>query len=83
MVETGGRFRYSRPDSNGVQRMFACSVMVGEYSRGHNNQLVPDVRDATKNLLYDSTVDNVSAPNMYVTYHDAQAYPDYLITFRQ
>merc|ERR1711903_129341 len=47
--------------------------------------LTPEVRDAAKNLLYDSTVDTDPGkePSIYVTYHDAQAYPEYLIKFSQ
>jgi hypothetical protein len=33
--------------------------------------------------LFDTTVNNVANPSIYVTYHDAQSYPEYLITFRQ
>ena len=27
-------------------------------------------------MLYDSTVDDVKDPSVFVTYHDAQAYPE-------
>jgi hypothetical protein len=27
-------------------------------------------------------VDNVSRPNMYIIFHDAQAYPEYMILFK-
>jgi hypothetical protein len=33
-----------------------------------------------KSLLYDSTVNRLNRPSMHVQYHDAQAYPEYLIT---
>lgn len=74
---------YAVPDSKGVQRMFLCRVVVGEYCRGKKDALAPDVRDAAKHHLYDTTVDNTSDPSIYVTYHDAQAYPEYLVTFKQ
>ena len=32
-------------------------------------------------LLYDSTVDDVTNPTIFVTYHDAQPYAEYLIKF--
>ena len=63
--------------------MFAARAAVGEYCRGRMDQLTPDVRDARSHLLYDSTVDNVKDPSIFVTYHDAQAYPEYLIKFTQ
>ena len=63
--------------------MLACSVVVGEFCRGKKDARTPDLRDATKNILYDSTVDTLSNPSIYVTYHDAQAYPEYLIVFKE
>ena len=52
--------------------------MTGEFCRGVKNALTPDLRNAAKNQLYDSTVDNVRDPSIFVTYHDAQAYPEYM-----
>lgn len=72
---------YARPNGAGVQHMFLCRVVVGEFCQGRSNALAPDVR--TGNMLYDSTVDSVSNPRMYITYHDAQAYPEYLVKFKQ
>ena len=43
----------------------------------------PAERDATTHAHYDSTVDNEQNPNIFVTYNDAQAYPEYLIKFKQ
>mmetsp|Transcript_547 Transcript_547/g.723 ORF Transcript_547/g.723 Transcript_547/m.723 type:complete len:170 (-) Transcript_547:45-554(-) len=79
--------KYSVPDPRGFQYMLACRVVVGEYCKGVQDALTPAVRDAKTHSLYDSTVglssnDNLSNPSIYVTYHDAQAYPEYLIQFR-
>ena len=73
---------YSRPDANGVQHMFACRVVIGEFCKGKTNALTPDVRNPATNELYDSTVDDVSGPKIFVTYHDSQPYAEYLIKFR-
>ena len=62
---------YSRPNAARTQHMFLCRVVIGEYCQGITNALAPAVRSG--HLLYDSTVDNMSAPNMYITYHDSQA----------
>ena len=74
---------YSRPDARGVQRIFLCRVLVGKYCRGVKDALTPDIRDAANHLMYDSTVDNVKNPSIFVTYNDAQAYPEYLVKFKQ
>lgn len=59
----------------------ACRVVVGEYCCGRHDALTPDVRHAASQSLYDTTVgvltgDTMANPSIYVTYHDAQAYPE-------
>jgi hypothetical protein len=61
--------------------MFLCRVATGEFCLGVQDAPAPRVR--TGNILYDSTVNDVANPSIFVTYHDAQAYPDYLVRFRQ
>ena len=56
---------------------------MGEWSQGVRDGLTPGVRDDSKNLLYDTTVDDMKRPSIFVTYHDAQAYPEYRIRFNQ
>ncbi|CAB9498601.1 polymerase 14 [Seminavis robusta] len=78
---------YAVPDKHGYQYMLACRVVVGEYCKGVMDALTPSVRDSATNILYDCTVgllpnDTMANPSIYVTYHDAQAYPEYLIRFR-
>merc|ERR1712196_658907 len=55
------------------------------FARDAKYALTPGIRDNAKNLLFDSTVDTDPGkePSIYVTYHDAQAYPEYLIKFSQ
>jgi len=72
---------YSPPNASGVQRMFLVRVLIGEYCRGKRDQPVPDVRSGSE--LYDATVDSMANPSIFVTYHDAQAYPEYVIAFSQ
>merc|ERR1712178_235503 len=74
-------FNYAPRDSAGIKKMFLCRVVHGEFCLGKKDALAPDVRDASQHLLYDSTVDNTTDPSIYVTYHDAQAYPEYLVHF--
>ena len=63
--------------------MFYARVLTGEYTLGYSGLKVPPAKDPSKStvILYDSVVDNMNAPNMYVVFNDAQCYPDYLITF--
>ena len=61
--------------------MFLCRVIVGAYCKGVKNALTPAVRHGS--LLFDTTVDDMANPSIYVTYNDAQAYPEYLVRFMQ
>jgi poly [ADP-ribose] polymerase 10/14/15 len=70
---------YSPPDADGVRNMFLVHAVVGEVCKGVQDALTPAVRHG--NQLYDSTVDDVQNPSIYVTYNDSQMYPDILIKF--
>ena len=74
---------YSARDANDVQSIFLARVVVGEYCRGEKDALGPAERDPGTGALYDSTVDNVRDPSIFVTYNDGQAYPEYLVKFKQ
>ncbi|KAI4808483.1 hypothetical protein KUCAC02_000540 [Chaenocephalus aceratus] len=74
---------YSKPADDGSQLMFVVRVLTGLYTQGQENMRVPPpVSDQEGHDRYDSVVDSVDNPQMYVVFHDNQAYPDYLITFK-
>ena len=52
--------------------MFLARVLVG-------NTTIGNVSMKTKPVAYDSTTDG---KHIFVTYHDAQAYAEYLITYK-
>jgi poly [ADP-ribose] polymerase 10/14/15 len=71
---------YSKPNTQSVQHMLLCRVVTGEFGLGVPDALAPPARTGV--ILFDSTVNNLADPTIFVTYHDAQAYPEYLIRFR-
>ncbi|KAK1889991.1 Protein mono-ADP-ribosyltransferase PARP14 [Dissostichus eleginoides] len=74
---------YSKPAADGSQLMFVARVLTGIYTQGQQNMRVPPpVSNLEGHDRYDSVVDRVDNPQMYVVFHDNQAYPDYLITFK-
>ncbi|XP_041806597.1 poly(ADP-ribose) polymerase family member 14-related sequence 1 isoform X2 [Chelmon rostratus] len=73
---------YSQPNQNGEKCMYLCRVLTGDYTAGHQNMIVPPAKGATSIQKYDSVVDNVAKPTMFIIFHDSQAYPEYLITFK-
>lgn len=75
---------YTRPDpATGLKYIFYASVLTGDFCVGQSGIRKPPPKNPANPLAtYDSTTDNVAAPNFFVIFHDAQAYPAYLITFR-
>ncbi|XP_029931673.1 protein mono-ADP-ribosyltransferase PARP15-like [Myripristis murdjan] len=74
---------YSKPATDGTQLMFVARVLTGLYALGESEMRVPPPRDPQHpHDRFDSVVDNVQKPSMFVVFHDNQAYPDYLITFK-
>ena len=64
--------RFTRPNSNNERHMFVARVLIGNTTLGNASM-------KTRPLGYDSTTDG---SHIYVTYHDAQAYAEYLITYK-
>lgn len=74
---------YSKPAADGSQLMFVAKVLTGVYTKGKTGMKIPPARDEQQpHDRYDSVVDATDNPNMYIVFHDDQAYPDYLITFK-
>ncbi len=53
--------------------MFVVKVLIGNYTRGDYSMKVCPVG-------YDSTT---NGSNIFVAYHDAQSYAEYLITYKR
>ncbi|KAM9010019.1 protein mono-ADP-ribosyltransferase PARP14 [Ara ararauna] len=74
---------YSRPDANGRKYMYLARVLTGQYCVGSKGLIKPPAKNtADSSDVYDSVVDDVKDPTMFVIFSDIQAYPEYLITFR-
>jgi hypothetical protein len=63
---------YAHPNANGERFMFVSRVLIGKTTVGNG---------AMKNrpVGFDSTTDG---KHIFVTYHDAQAFAEYLITYK-
>ena len=62
--------------------MFVCKVVVGKYTLGKGNMKVAPPLQAGSKDVFDTLVDNETAPTIFVAMTDAQVYPEYLITFK-
>lgn len=75
--------QYSRPDGQGHKRMYLCKVLTGEYTLGKSGMRVPPPKqEQQSHILFDSVVNNVGDPIIFVIFNDTQCYPAYLITFK-
>lgn len=74
--------RYSPADKSGLKRVYAARVLTGRYTVGKSSMVAPPPRGSDPTDCYDSLVDNQLQPSMFVVFHDDQAYPEYLITFK-
>lgn len=63
---------YTKQNVKGERCMFVSSVLIGKSTIGHSSMI-------TRPVGFDSTTDG---NNIFVTYHDAQAYAEYLITYK-
>ncbi|KAM7380823.1 hypothetical protein PAMP_004095 [Pampus punctatissimus] len=73
---------YSIPNPQGKKCMYLCRVLTGDYTAGKPNIIVPPAKENDSSQQYDSVVDKMANPSMFVIFHDIQAYPEYLIYFQ-
>ena len=64
----------------GKRYMYCTRVALGKYTLGNRNMVVPPLM-GRGNDSYDSVVNNVTNPTIFVLFYDNQYYPEYLITF--
>lgn len=68
--------------ATGCRYMFVCKMLVGEYTKGSKEMKVAPALPDRPNELYDTLVDNVGTPTIFVAMTDSQAYAEYLIKFK-
>ncbi|KAK9537952.1 hypothetical protein VZT92_005522 [Zoarces viviparus] len=74
---------YSRPNQSGEKCMYLCQVLTGDFTVGKQGMIAPPAKGgAVSTQMYDSVVDRMANPSMFVIFHDSQACPEYLITFK-
>ena len=66
---------------NDYKHMFLAKVLIGDFTVGDPNYIQPPPKNPNGLDLFDSVVDNITRLLIFVIFGDAQAYPEYLITF--
>ncbi|KAM5280694.1 protein mono-ADP-ribosyltransferase PARP10 [Ctenodactylus gundi] len=73
--------RYSPPNADGHKAVFVARVLTGDFGQGSRDLRAPPLRAPGHALLrYDSAVDSLRQPSIFVIFHDTQALPTHLIT---
>lgn len=74
---------YCMQDSEGLRYMFLAEVLVGSYTKGELSMKRPPLKgDTASNERFDSCVDNMDTPKIYVLFDSDQYYPTYLIQYK-
>ena len=63
------------------QVLYLARVLVGRYCQGSSKiKKPPAINSEQPEILFDSMVNNINDPSIFVVYYDNQSYPEYLIT---
>ena len=64
-------------------QMYVVKVLVGDFTIGKKKMKEPPSKNDPNNpcLLFDSVVNKMAIPTIFVIFQDHQCYPEYLITF--
>uniref|UniRef100_A0A4W5MDW4 Si:ch73-252i11.1 n=1 Tax=Hucho hucho TaxID=62062 RepID=A0A4W5MDW4_9TELE len=75
------KYSNSYTGQSNMRSMFVCRVLAGDYTKGHSHYLRPPSKDGGDTIFYDSCVDDVSNPSIFVVFEKHQVYPEYLIHY--
>ncbi|XP_035170322.1 protein mono-ADP-ribosyltransferase PARP10 [Oxyura jamaicensis] len=76
--------QYSPCGTDGNKYIFVAKALTGDYTLGSRDMRAPPLREAAgAPRRYDSVVDNLAEPSIFVIFNDTQAYPQYLVTCRR
>ncbi|KAJ3612626.1 hypothetical protein NHX12_020893 [Muraenolepis orangiensis] len=62
--------------------MFVSRVLTGAHTKGSPCYVRPPSKDGGDAVFYDSCVDDVHSPSIFVVFERAHIYPEYLLTYR-
>ncbi|KAG5274031.1 hypothetical protein AALO_G00158410 [Alosa alosa] len=72
--------KYSALGSGSRKIMFVAQVLVGDFTKGRSVYLRPPARETGKGF-YDSCVDSVSNPSIFVIFEKYQIYPEFIVEY--
>ncbi|XP_062374300.1 protein mono-ADP-ribosyltransferase PARP12 isoform X2 [Sardina pilchardus] len=77
------KYSHSYTNLSPTRILFVCRVLVGDFTRGHTSYLRPPSKGSGDTVFYDSCVDSLLDPSIYVIFERHQVYPEYLIKYEE
>ncbi|XP_078419924.1 protein mono-ADP-ribosyltransferase TIPARP [Cetorhinus maximus] len=76
---------FSKKSQEGVHYMFLAKVLIGKYTLGKPSMRRPPPQSPTdpSSDLYDSCVDNLLEPQIFVIFNDDQSFPYFIIQYEE
>jgi len=72
---------YSRSDAKGHRYIIQTRVITGDWTQGRNGMKAAPPKNNSPTEQYNSVVNDVQSPTIFVVFHDTAAYPEYIIKF--
>ncbi|NWS68296.1 PAR12 polymerase, partial [Crotophaga sulcirostris] len=66
---------------SGRYSMFVAKVLVGEFVQGNSEYVRPPPKPSNSNRFYDSCVNNLTDPSIFVIFEKHQIYPAYILEY--
>ncbi|XP_072311158.1 protein mono-ADP-ribosyltransferase PARP12-like [Eucyclogobius newberryi] len=77
------KYSHSYTGTSQLRFMFVSRVLVGDYARGSSEYRRPPSKDGSNMNLYDSCVDNIVNPSIFVVFEKQQIYPEYVLQYKE
>uniref|UniRef100_A0A8C3AUB6 Si:ch73-252i11.1 n=1 Tax=Cyclopterus lumpus TaxID=8103 RepID=A0A8C3AUB6_CYCLU len=76
------KYSHSYTGDSDVKSMFVSRVLVGGYTKGHSSYRRPPPKDGGDINFFDSCVDDVMDPSIFVVFDKLQIYPEYVLQYK-
>ncbi|KAM4523815.1 protein mono-ADP-ribosyltransferase PARP12 isoform 2-T2 [Fundulus diaphanus] len=76
------KYSHSYTGDSDVKTMFINRVLVGSYTKGESSYVRPPSKDGGDINFYDSCVNDVTTPSIFVVFEKHQIYPEYLLQYK-
>ncbi|XP_060593313.1 uncharacterized protein LOC132747821 isoform X3 [Ruditapes philippinarum] len=77
------KYSHAYTGSGPERFMFLVTVLVGDYTLGDRSYRRPPNKPGNDHELYDSCVNNIDNPSIYIVFDKNQYYPEYLIQYHK